>query len=69
MLTIWTVTDVARLERAIARGVLSVRFSDGRTVTYQSVDDLIKALALVRQEVSALTSPTDRVTYGTYSKD
>jgi hypothetical protein len=69
MPTIWTAADIARLERAIASGVLTVRFSDGRTVTYQSVDDLIKALALVKQEVAALTTPTDRVTYGTYSKD
>lgn len=35
--------DLAAIRKAIASGVLSVRYADGRQVTYQSADALLKA--------------------------
>lgn len=49
----WTTTDIATLERAIASGVLTVRY-DGppaRSVTYQSTEQMLKVLALMKREV------------------
>ena len=45
--------DLTALERAIADGVLRVRFADGREVTYQSVDALLRARGVVAGEVAA----------------
>jgi hypothetical protein len=39
--------DVDAIDRAIASGVLKVRFSDGRQVDYRTTDDLLKARAFV----------------------
>lgn len=44
-------TDLERIERAIARGTLTVRYAD-RTVTYQSMTDLIRARDLMRSELA-----------------
>lgn len=38
----FTDEDLERLDRAIAQGLLSVRFSDGREVTFSSFDELVK---------------------------
>lgn len=50
----WTSTDVAALERAIAdgRGARSMTFSD-QSVTFNSIDDMLKLLAVMRQGVNA----------------
>lgn len=37
----FTSADLARLDKAIAQGVLSVSFSDGRAVTFSTFDELI----------------------------
>jgi len=42
------------LRGALARGELSVRFSDGRQVTYQSAADLMARMAALRNERAAL---------------
>ncbi len=49
----FTQTDLERIERAIARGERTVRHSDGRTVEYRSVDDLMKA----RSEIARALAP------------
>jgi hypothetical protein len=46
----WTQSDVDAMKAAIASGVRSVSFSD-RTVTYHSLDEMLKALALMTAEV------------------
>lgn len=51
----WVQADVETLKAAIASGALSVRYSDGREVTYRSLAELRDALALVQGEVSATT--------------
>lgn len=52
----WTAQDVDRLKAAIARGQQSVRLGD-RQVTYQSVDDMLKALSRMEAEIAAAASP------------
>ncbi len=47
----FTSTHVAALEAAVAAGVLTVEHN-GRRVTYQSMSDLLKALAQARLEVA-----------------
>jgi hypothetical protein len=44
----FTAEQLAALERALATGEQRVTFGD-RTVEYRSVDDLIAAIAVVRQ--------------------
>jgi hypothetical protein len=42
--------SLAALRAALANGELSVRFADGRQVTYQSADDLTARMAALRNE-------------------
>lgn len=48
----FTLTQLNALETAMASGQLSVNY-DGKSITYRSVDDLIKARNLVRAELMA----------------
>ena len=53
----WTTTDLASLDAAIASGVLSVSTPDGKSVTYRSLDDMIRT----RQAIAdSLTSAANR---------
>lgn len=47
---VWTLEDVARLKRAIAKGIRSVKYQD-KEVQYNSIDDMIKALRLMENEL------------------
>lgn len=46
--------SLAALRGALARGELSVRFADGRQVTYQSAADLMARMSALRQERVAM---------------
>ena len=46
----FTMEDVAALKRAIATGVMKVRYADGREVTYRSQAELERALVMVERE-------------------
>ena len=46
----FTMEDVAALKRAIATGVMKVRYADGREVTYRSQAELERALQMVERE-------------------
>ena len=48
-------TDIDRLEKAIARGVKTVQYTD-HSVTYQSIDDMLKALQYAKQQLAAAGS-------------
>lgn len=48
----FTTDDIAKLERAIARGHKVVRYGD-RTVEYHSMKDMRAALQQMRDEVNA----------------
>lgn len=61
-----TEADEDRIIAAVARGELSVRFADGRQVTYRSVAELRDALALIRQERSV---PMNRTTLTSFVRD
>ena len=58
-MALWTQAEVDALKSAIASGVRSVTH-DGKTVTYGSVSDMLKALRLMQQDVSPTTAPTIR---------
>lgn len=42
-MTTWTDSDLIAVRRAIASGVRSVTFADGRKTEYQSLDQLLAA--------------------------
>lgn len=48
----FTATDLAAIETAIASGALSVRYAD-RSVTYRSMDELIKARDIIKAALAA----------------
>jgi hypothetical protein len=58
--TTWTTEDLATLERAIASGVLTVSYSGppARSVTYQSMDAMLKALSIIRSHLGNKSGQT-----------
>lgn len=66
----FTAADLSTIEEAIATGALRVRFADGREVTYQSADALIRVRALIQGDVAAGAATTnDRTTYLSFGRD
>ncbi|MFZ2803916.1 MAG: hypothetical protein WA001_01710 [Patescibacteria group bacterium] len=63
----FTETQIIALEAAIASGVLTVRYDTGRTVTYQSLDEMMKLLAMMRAEVAV--SVGGRSTFAAHRRD
>ena len=59
----YTSTQLADLRAAIAEGVLSVRFSDGRQLTYRSLDEMRRIEATMATELEASTTVKVRRTY------
>jgi hypothetical protein len=51
-----TQQDVDKLKRAIASGIRTVQYASG-TVTYQSIDDMLKALAFAENELDPHRRP------------
>jgi ribosome modulation factor len=47
-----TQADIDRLERALSRGVKRVTFSDGRTVEFNSFEEITKRITYLRQSLS-----------------
>lgn len=56
----YTTAQLTALETAIASGALSVRQSDGTTVTYHSLADMRKLLASMRAELGVTVTATHR---------
>lgn len=48
----WTQSDLDRIDAAISNGTSSVTFSDGRSVKYNSVSDLMRARQLIQRTLS-----------------
>lgn len=48
----YTQQDLDNIEKAIANGVLSVRHSDGKQVTYRSMDELKEVRALIKKSLN-----------------
>lgn len=62
----FTTADIDTIDRAIASGELSVRFSDGREVTYRAISELLTARDAIKQ---ALNPSAIRCTYAKFTKD
>ena len=61
--------DLDALNAAIASGTLSVRFADGRTVTYQGIDGLMRARGLVAAELNAASAaPVNRSSFAEFTR-
>lgn len=56
----FTLKHLEAIERAIARGEKTVRYSD-RTVEYRSIDELLKARDEIRTSLSQAGGPRSRV--------
>lgn len=59
----YTAEQLAELRSAIAEGVLVVRFSDGRSLTYRSLDEMRRIEQAMAAEVEPATSVRVRRTY------
>lgn len=55
-MTILSQTDVDKLKKAIARGVLKVEY-ENEAVTYQSIEQMLKALAFAEAEIAGTDAP------------
>lgn len=65
----WTQTDLDTIDAAVASGTLSVRFSDGRMVTYQSLDAMLKARAAMWATLNAAAAaPVDRSSFAQFTR-
>lgn len=56
----FTQADLDAVNAALASGELSVRASDGKQVTYRSVDELLRAKRVIEAEIAIATSPAGR---------
>ncbi len=66
----WTQTDLDALETAIKAGVRSVTYSDGRSVTYHSLSEMLDLRAAMTDAIQASSGTVaTRCTYGWYSRD
>lgn len=57
----WTQTDLDAIEEAIASGERTVAFTD-KTVTYRSIQELLRARDLIKSEIDAATATEPRAT-------
>lgn len=65
----FTSNDLIALDKAIAQGTLRVEY-DGRSVTYRSLDEMLKLRAVMQSEV-ATSAPVNggrNLTLSRYSK-
>lgn len=60
MILAFTQNDLDTLDAAIASGVLKVKYKD-KEVTYASMDDLLKARALVLKSLGKTTNESNRI--------
>lgn len=61
-------TDLDKLDRAIARGVLRVEYSSG-AVTYQSITDMLKARTFVANEIASSANKNPPSTLAVFGRD
>ena len=65
----WTSADVDALKTAIAdgRGARSITFGD-QSITFNSIDDMLKLLAVMAAEAAAVSGSTSRTRFAATSK-
>lgn len=59
-------SDIDALRSAAARGVLEVRFADGRSVKYASPSEMLTAAAQLQ---GAATTEFQRTTFASFARD
>ena len=64
----WTNDDLTAIETAIKSGQLTVSYRD-RSVTYRSLDDLLKIRALIRSDLGSSSSFESRGRYVEHNRD
>ncbi len=65
----YTAEDLATLERAVASGVMRVRYSDGKEVTYRSTDELLRAIGVVKGQLAqASGAPRTMSAFASFSR-
>ena len=64
----FTQAHLAAIEEAIAGGYLEVRYDD-KQVKYQSVDQMLKARAMIVASLAAATAPVVRIDYTSVVRD
>lgn len=64
----FTQAHLAAIDEAIAGGYLKVRYDD-KEVTYQSVDQMLKARAVILAGLVPVASPSVRIDYPTFVRD
>jgi hypothetical protein len=65
----YTSTQLTDLRAAIAEGVLSVRFSDGRQLTYRSLDEMRRIELTMAAELESASTARVRRTYFTFQRE
>lgn len=63
----YTSAQLAALQAAIASGALTVHYSD-RTVTYRSLDDMLKLERIMDADITPPATAATACTYGSFSK-
>lgn len=63
-----TQTDLDVLDRAIATGVLEVRYGD-RTVRYQTTAELVRARAMVAAQLATAPTAATTTSYASHVRD
>jgi hypothetical protein len=64
----YTAEQLAELRSAIAEGVLKVRFSDGRELTYRSLAEMLETERTMAAEVEAGQARPVRRIYQTFQR-
>ena len=59
----FTAADLTAIDDAIKSGALSVRYQDGRQITYRSTDDLIRTRDLINNEVAVAAGTRRKRTF------
>lgn len=65
----YTAADLETLERAVATGVMRVRYSDGKEVTYRTTDELLRAIGVVKGEIArAAGAPRTMAAFASFTR-
>lgn len=59
----FTAADLTAIDDAIKSGALSVRYQDGRQITYRSTDELIRTRDLMNSEITTDAGSRRRRTF------
>lgn len=57
----FTQSDLDAIDAAIASGALTVRSSDGKQVTYRSIEELTRARKVVADSIAAASTTATRM--------